>query len=233
MTDYTLHYAPDNASLVVRLALEERGLPYKTHLLDRRIKAHKADAYLKLNPAGRIPALETPQGPMFETAAILLWLADTHGQLGPAPDHAARGDFLKWLFFTSNTLHTALRMTFYPDTYVGSDPESQFRLRSTVRAEMAHHFGLVDAAAAGAPDWFCARSPSVLTFYVAACVRWAGLYPKGQTDWFDLTRYPNLQAMVSDLETRPSVVRCGKSEGWTSRPFSMPQPVTPPEGSAL
>ena len=51
----TLHYAPDNASLIVRLALEEAGLPYRTVLVDRAANAQRSPAYMALNPAGRIP----------------------------------------------------------------------------------------------------------------------------------------------------------------------------------
>ena len=91
MSPYRLHYAPDNASLIVRLALEELGRPYETVLVDRRAKAQRSPAYLALNPAGRIPTLETPDGPISETGAILLWLADRHGALAPAAGDPARG----------------------------------------------------------------------------------------------------------------------------------------------
>ena len=103
---YVLHYAPDNASLVIRLALEHIGAPYRCALVDRSQAAQRSDAYMALNPNGLIPTLETDQGPIFETGAILLWLADRHGGLGPAPDSAERADFLKWLFFVSNTVHS-------------------------------------------------------------------------------------------------------------------------------
>ena len=85
---YTLHYAPDNASLIVRLALEELGVPYHALLVDRRKNAQKSKAYLALNPSGRIPVLETMDGPIFETGAILMWLVDQHQALGPAPTDA-------------------------------------------------------------------------------------------------------------------------------------------------
>ncbi len=112
---YVLHYAPDNASLIVRLALEHRRIPYRTKLVDRAARGQDAPGYRALNPHGLIPVLETRQGPLFETGAILLWLADTHGGLGPAPHAPDRGDFLKWLFYVSNTLHPALSMMFYPE----------------------------------------------------------------------------------------------------------------------
>ena len=105
---YVLHFAPDNASLIVRLALDHAGLPYQTRLVDRAARAQETAAYRALNPNGLIPTLETPHGVLFETGAILLWLADTHGGLGPAPDDPGRGNWLKWLFFVANTVHPAL-----------------------------------------------------------------------------------------------------------------------------
>jgi hypothetical protein len=77
-TAYRLHYAPDNASLIIRLTLEEMGLPYQAVLVDRHSRAQKGAPYLALNPHGRIPVLETPEGAIYETGAILLWLADRH-----------------------------------------------------------------------------------------------------------------------------------------------------------
>ena len=118
---YVLHYAPDNASLAVRLALEELGLPYRTALVDRARQAQEGAAYRAVTPTGLIPALETPDGVIFETGAILLWLADRHGGLAPAPDAPERGDFLKWFFLTANTLHPDLRALFYPHRYAGAD----------------------------------------------------------------------------------------------------------------
>ena len=81
---YILHYAPDNASLIIRLALEHAQVPYRDVLVDRAAVAQRSAEYLALNPNGLIPVLETPEGPLFETGAILLWLADTHGSLGQA-----------------------------------------------------------------------------------------------------------------------------------------------------
>ena len=80
-----LHYAPDNASLCIRLALLELDLPFEAVLVNRSIRAQKSAPYLALNPNGLIPVLETPDGPLFETGAILLWLSDTYGGLMPGP----------------------------------------------------------------------------------------------------------------------------------------------------
>jgi glutathione S-transferase len=229
---YILHYAPDNASLIIRLALDEIGAPYKTVLVDRRIAAQKSAAYRALNPAGLIPVLETPQGPLFETGAILLWLADTHAQLAPAPDHPDRGAFLKWLFFTSNTLHADLRLTFYPALYAGPAAGAQAALRSTVQARLKTHLALLEELAATAPGWLNGGAPSVLTLYIACLMRWMALYPGGQDrGWFALSDTAHLRDMLTGLEHRPSVLLAQQAEGLGPYPFTAPVLPSPPEGS--
>lgn len=229
---YRLHYAPDNASLAVRLALEELGQPYDAALVDRARGAQKSPAYLALNRAGLIPVLETPEGAIFETAAILLWLADRHGALAPAPDAPERGDFLKWLFFASNTLHAGLRMLFHPAQFVGEDAAAGQALRDRMGAALAGHWGHVEAAAAARPAWLGAGAPSALDLYLAPLLRWSALYPEGGTGWFRLGDYPHLRAMAAGLETRPSVAAAVAAEGLGPAPFTAPRLATPPEGSA-
>ena len=229
---YRLHYAPDNASLIIRLALDEIGAPYETVLVDRTVQAHKSPAYRALNPAGLIPVLETPQGPVFETGAILLWLADTHGVLAPAPSNPERGSFLKWLFFVSNTLHADLRLTFYPVLYAGPEARAQAALRQTVQSRLAHHLGLLDDLADDSPDWFCAATPSVLSIYVACLMRWMALYPGGTNrSWFRLGDTPDLYALIKALETRPATGIAARAEGLGATPFTAPKYADPPEGS--
>ncbi len=230
---YRLHYAPDNASLIVRLALEEIGVPYATALVDRAARAHKTPAYLALNPSGLIPVLETPDGAIFETGAILLWLADRHGKLAPLPDSPDRATFLKWLFFLSNTLHVALRMRFYPDQYVGGDRAAQAQLQAHLKGEIATHLTRLEDAAAARPVWFCAETPSCLDLYLACLLRWADLYPAAdRSGWFSLGDWPLLQAMAARLEHRQSVKAAIKAEGLGAFPFTAPDYATPPEGSA-
>jgi len=113
---FTLHQAPDHA-LVVRLVLEDLGLPDHGVLVDRQARGQKRPEYLALNPQGLIPVLETPDGPLFEAAAICLWLADRTGRMAPMPGDAGSGAFLGWLFFVSNTVHADPRMQFHPDRY--------------------------------------------------------------------------------------------------------------------
>lgn len=226
-----LHYAPDNASLVIRLALEELGLPYETVLVDRSVRAQDRAPYRALNPNGLIPVLETPQGPIFETAAILLWLADTHGALAPAIDAPDRGAFLKWLFFASNTLHADLRILFYPEIYIA--PEQAEALRAGIRPRLRRHLQLLDQEAQAAPGWLHADSPSVLTYYLACMMRWMAVYPRGSDrGWYQLADTPYLQRIISALELRDATRAAIAAEGLGATPFTSPTPPNPQEGTA-
>ncbi|WP_299690947.1 glutathione S-transferase family protein [uncultured Tateyamaria sp.] len=233
---YVLHYAPDNASIIVRMTLEELGVPYRTALVDRAAQAQASAAYRAINPAGLIPALETPEGTLFETAAILLWLTETHRAMAPQPGDADRAAFLKWLFFTSNTVHAHLRMLFYPAKYVGPDPDAQANLRAQITRHSAPDMtlpkglDLLDRYIADHPEH---AAPSVLHYYIAAILRWCGIYPEGQTVWFDITRWPALHSMAEALETRAAVHAVQAAEGLGPTPFTAPRRPNPPEGIAL
>ncbi len=231
MTPYRLYYAPDNASLVIRLVLEEMGVPYEAVLVDRRRNEQDSAAYRALNPNGLIPVLETPQGPIFETAAILLWLSESHGQMAPPADDPDRAEFLKWLFFASNTLHADLRILFYAEKYI--DPSQADMLRAGIRPRLRQHLQLLDALAKRAPVWFRADSQSVLTYYVACMMRWMALYPaKTDRSWYQLADTPNLQTILMQLEMCPATRSAIAAEGLGVTPFTSPTHANPPEGSA-
>ena len=222
-----LHYAPDNASLCVRLALEECGLAYETVLVDRAIRAHKSSPYLALNPNGLIPVLETDDGPVFETAAILIWLADRDGRLLPAPRSAERAHAIQWMIWLSNTLHVTLRMLFYPDQYVTGATAD---LHTTAIRRLVQQLDILQDASHA--SWLDSNEPSALACYLAPMLRWAALYGGGP-QWFDLSRWPRLYAFAQHAETRPAALRAAQAEGLGPTPFSIPQPCNPPEGSAL
>lgn len=225
-TPLTLHYAPDNASLCVRLALEEMRLPYRAVLVDRAAGGQRSPAFLALNPNGLIPVLETPQGPLFETGAILLWLSDTHAGLMPAADDPARAHALQWLFWLANTLHPAQRMLFYPAHYNPADPAT---LRALTRKRLMTLFDLLENAPHA--DWLDADAASAQACYLAPLLRWPALYG-GPTDWFDLARWPRLSHFARRFEARPAAQRAALAEGLGPTPFSAPAPCNPPQGSA-
>lgn len=229
---YVLHYAPDNASLIVRLALEEIGAPYRTALVDRRLRQQDSAAYRAVSPTGLIPALETPQGALSETAAILLWLSETHGVLAPAPGAPDRGAFLKWLFFTSNTLHAEARMHFYPEQYAGAEAALP-AFRQATETRILRHLGLLEALAGEGRAWFRPDAPSLLTFYLACLQRWMRLYPLDRRGWLDMARFPRLAAIAAATEALPAAARAARAEGHRPMMFTAPDYPDPPEGSAL
>lgn len=88
----------------VSIMLEETGLPYEAHLVDIMKDENKTSAFVSLNPNGKIPAIIDPDGPngsplaIFESGAILLYLADKTGQFIPVVP-ARRWETIQWLFF--------------------------------------------------------------------------------------------------------------------------------------
>jgi glutathione S-transferase len=234
---YTLHYAPDNASQIIRIALEELGLPYRAVLVDRSVAAQDSAAYRAINPTGLIPALETPHATLFETGAILMWLAETHGALAPAPGSPERADFLKWIFFTANTLHADARLLFYPEKYAGSQGAGSSGalpgFRTATQTRILNHLALLDGLAATAPSYFSPQSPSVLGIYVCCLTRWMTLYPTDRFGWMSLSSFPALCALAEGLQSRPATLRVARAEGLGPPRVPGGRYASPPEGSAL
>ncbi len=116
----TLHYLPGAASFAVHSLLRELNATFTLQLVDRANDGHKSPAYLKLNPNGLIPVLVDGELVMYETAAILLHLADTHPAAGLAPPlgSAERAHYYKWMLWLSNTLQATLIHYFYPERWV-------------------------------------------------------------------------------------------------------------------
>jgi GST-like protein len=99
-----LYSTPTPNGVKVSIALEELGLDYEPHLIDIGKNESWEPAFLSLNPNGKIPAIIDPNGPggrplgLFESGAILIYLADKTGELIPT-DPAKRYEALEWVFF--------------------------------------------------------------------------------------------------------------------------------------
>jgi glutathione S-transferase len=217
----TLHHAPDFASTIVRLALEELELPHTIAIADIEGGALASPEYRRVNPVGLIPALETDDGPMFETAAILLWLVDRTGRLGPGPQDPDRAAFLSWLFFTSNALHTAALALFYPHRPAGE--ANTDAARAAAHDQIIARLGLIEALiAARHPRWLSAEHPGVLGYYIGILVRWLILLPPPPYG-IDLADFPNLRAVLAAHEARPAALRVAKADGLGPTPFTNPR----------
>jgi len=226
---YRLFYAPDNASLIVRLTLEELQLPYETQLIDRAVNGQKHPDYLQFNPAGKIPTLLIGDEPVFETAAILLHLAECHKAMVPPPADPARAAFLKWLFYVSNTLHADFRLLVYPRKHTSEAGCAE--LQRGAEQRLAHGFSILDHAA---KDWSGHKdAPTIIDYYVVTMLRWCALYPSKDQTWFHIGAYPRLNALAQSIETRPAVRAAMQAEGLNETPFSLPDYANPPEGTAI
>jgi glutathione S-transferase len=210
---YILHHTPDSAALIVRLVLEELGLPYQIAPIDRAGGALDSPAYRKLHPLGKIPALQTPDVTLFETAAILLHLSEISGKLAPAPNTPERGPFLTWLFFTSSNLHPVLMNYYYPERAAG--PENAAAVKASAVPQLKSLMAtLENMVALDAPDWLSTK-PSILGYYVAVLMRWLA-EPCPASD------YPALHKILLALEATPAAQACAQAEGLATTLFSNP-----------
>lgn len=216
----TLHHAPDFSSTIVRFALEELELPHTLAIVDIEGGALTSPEYRQVNPVGLIPALETDHGPMFETAAILLWLVDQTGRLGPGPKDPDRGAFLSWLFFTSNALHQAALAMFYPHRPAGE--ANTDAARAAAQEQIVARLGLIETLiATQSPRWLSADHPGVLGYYIGVLVRWLLLLPPAPYG-IDLADFPALKAVLAAHEARPAALRVAASDGLGPTPFTNP-----------
>ena len=96
-----LYTAPTPNGYKISILLEELGLPYELHVLDLGAGEQKEDWFLRINPNGRIPAIvdrDNDDFPVFESGAIMIYLAEKSGRLLPREDKA-RSRVIQWLMF--------------------------------------------------------------------------------------------------------------------------------------
>lgn len=217
---YVLHCSPDSASTIVRLVLAELGVPHEARLIDRAGGALDSPAYRALQPMGLIPALETPDGPMFETGAMLLYLADRHPSLAPLPGDPARADWLSWFVFTNNSVHTTLMQIFYPHRTAGE--KCAAAVLQGARARMLGHLAHLEAKAATRPAWLAPDAPSSLGYYLGVMLRWLAQSQPDAPGHFDSRAYPALRAVIAALERRPAALSVAQAEDLGPTIFTNP-----------
>src|SRR6478609_3937360 len=102
------YYHPTPNPLKISLFLEETSLPYEVVAVDTSKGEQHLPAFRKINPNGKVPAIVDTDGPgghearIFDSSAILLYLADKTGKFGGAPED--RPELLSWLFFIASGL---------------------------------------------------------------------------------------------------------------------------------
>ena len=99
----TLYTAATPNGWKISIALEEMTLPYQVRVIDFATEEQKADWYVRLNPNGRIPTLEDDGFVVFESGAILIYLAEKSGEFMPR-DVQGRSRVLQWLMFQMSAI---------------------------------------------------------------------------------------------------------------------------------
>jgi len=110
MSDDLVFYTnPQSRGRIIRWMLEEVGRPYETHILDYETGL-KSDAYLAINPMGKVPAITHGGAVITECAAICAYLADAFPEAGlaPPPGDCARAPYYRWLFFAAGPVEAAV-----------------------------------------------------------------------------------------------------------------------------
>jgi glutathione S-transferase len=200
-----LHYFPGNASMTPHLLLEELGVPFELKLVDRANNAHKSPEYLKMNPNGLIPVLVDGDLVLYEAAAIVLHLVDTHRAAGLAPDidTAERAHFYKWLVWFAASLVPQFQIYFYTERYLASGNASGVaEMKAAIEKKVEGLVDQIDAqlASHGGP-WLMGERFSALDPYAFLLCRWTrGMQRPART-------LPHLGPFLQRVLARPATQR--------------------------
>ena len=198
-----LYYSPGACSLADHIALEWIGQPYEAIRMSREDR--KTPAYLKINPAGAVPALEQAGWVLTQNAAILNYLADSFPQAGLGGDGTPKGraEVNKWLALVNSDMHPAFHPLFGSTAYLG-DAAMVEKSKDAARAKLRGLFERVDAQLAGR-DWV-AGTRSIADPYLYVVSRWA------KAQGIDLAGLDNLARFVARMEADPAVQKVLKDE---------------------
>lgn len=198
-----LHYHPSNASLAPHILLRELGAAFELVLVDRANNAHKSPAYLKLNPNGLIPVLQDGDLVLYECAAILLHLADTHpeARLAPPLGTAERAHFYKWLIWLTNTLQPTIIAYYYPERWVAEgNAAGAAQVKAQAEARVAPLLDQLEAqlASHGGP-WLLGEQYSAADAMAFMLCRWTRGFARPARS------LPQLGAYLQRMLARPAV----------------------------
>lgn len=209
---YTLYYGPGMASFVVHWTLLELGVPHELRRLDTAAREHKSPEYLRLNPNGLVPTLLADGQPLYEAAALVMFLVERHPQprLAPAPGDPRRGTYLQWMLHLANTVAPTLRAWWYPDEPAG--PDNTAAVRAAAEARLAGAWDRIGQQLGSPGPYMLGAELSVLDLYVTMLARWSRAMSRPALQW------PALRALVTRTTARPSFRTLYEREGLTEWP---------------
>ncbi len=203
-----LYSLPTPNGVKVSIALEETGLPYEAHRVSFDTNDQMSPEFLSLNPNNKIPAILDPNGPdgkplaLFESGAILVYLADKTGQLMPA-DERGRYETLQWLMFQMGGIGPMFGQVGFFHKFAGKDFEDK-RPRDRYVAESHRLLKVLDQRLDGR-TWIMGDTYTIADI---ATLPWVnnlvGFYGAGDLVGYDGVK--NVQRVLAEFKARPAVI---------------------------
>jgi GST-like protein len=204
-----LYSLPTPNGVKVSIMLEETGLPYEPHLVSFETHDQMSPEFLSLSPNNKIPAILDPDGPggkplaLFESGAILLYLADKTGRFIPQ-DAAGRYETIQWLMFQMGGIGPMFGQLGFFNKFAGKDYEDK-RPRDRYVAEAKRLLGVLDKRLEGR-DWVMGDSYTIADIAIFPWVRnLIGFYEAGELVGF--SDFKNVARTLEAFVARPAVAR--------------------------
>ncbi len=202
-----LYSLPTPNGVKVSIMLEETGLPYEPHLVEFQSSDQMSPAFLSLNPNNKIPAILDPNGPggrplaLFESGAILLYLAEKAGQFLPA-DAAGRYEALQWLMFQMGGIGPMFGQLGFFHKFAGKDYEDK-RPRDRYVDESKRLLGVLNRRLEDRA-WIMGDSYTIADIATFPWVRnLVGFYGAGEL--VGIQDFPHVTRAVDAFAARPAV----------------------------
>ena len=194
-----LYYHPSPNPAKIALFLEEAGLPYEMVPVDTRKGDQFKPEFLAINPNAKTPALTDGDVTVFDSNAILLYLAEKTGQFLPEDTPKARGEMLSWLMFVATGVGPYSGQAVH---FRHFSPEKIDYAHNRYQFEAQRHFGILN-------DHLAKRRYMVGDTYTIVDMDvwgWARMIPfiMGE-DAF--AKYPNVKRLVDEISARPAAAK--------------------------
>jgi GST-like protein len=206
-TKLQLYSFPTPNGRKVSIALEEMGIPYEAHLVTLSDADVKSPEFLSLNPNNKIPAIIDPNGPegtqieLFESGAILMYLAEKSGKL-LSSDPKKRLETIQWLMFQMGGLGPMFGQMGFFFKFAGASMEDP-TARDRYAGEAKRLLAVLEKQLEG-QDWIVGEY-SIADIAIAPWLIALEFY--GVKDLLGYHDLPNVNAYVARFEARPAVVR--------------------------
>lgn len=202
-----LYSLPTPNGVKASIALEELGLAYEPHLVDFGTNAQKSPEFVSLNPNGRIPALIDPDGPdgkpigIFESGAILIYLADKTGKLLPK-EGAARYAVLQWLMFQMGGVGPMFGQYGHFHKFAADKVENNPYPAQRYRDETRRLLSVLEAQLVKGP-WLVGQDYTIADIATWPWVRCLKVFYDGEAD-LGLADFPRVLDWWARAEARPA-----------------------------